>query len=128
MALTDWRLDHVWLLFRQHRAMSRARAQLASEIATAIRDLCPGEVFDRRCHFLVDHRIRSEIWPRYYGRFNGDMDAIFPRVILANTTLAWELAFKRARQTIVRHLTRFDPELLRALQDKAKEGTDENTG
>jgi hypothetical protein len=104
--------------------MNAARAALASEIATAIRETCPGEVYDRRCHVLVQRRIDTDIWPRYYGRFRGDYDAIFPRIIEQGGNRAWELAFKRARQTIVRHLIKTDPELLRALKDKAREGDD----
>lgn len=122
MDFAKWRLDHVWLLFRQQREVNAVRRQLADEVAAAIIAQCGDrDTYDRACHLRVSRMIDQTIWPKYHPRFRGDYEPAFPVVTQAAAVRAFLLVWKRAQQITTTILSKHDPELLAALRELAEE-------
>lgn len=118
--MSDPRRDHARLLMRQQRLMNTARREMAAEVSSAVLARC-GErgVYDIGCHTAVMRDVDAVI-ARYYGRAPGDPRAVLLGVITECTRGAWELAIERSRGMATRHLSRFAPDILTTLQERAR--------
>lgn len=119
--MNDPRRDHAYLLMRQYRIMRRIQGQIAAEIQAVIVARCGDrETYDAGCHVAVSREIDA-IFNRYYGAFPGDSRATIYRATLDAARAAYQLQVKRSRAVISSHLSRFAPDVLQALREKAKE-------
>lgn len=116
----DSRRDHAWLMMRQQRRMNAARREMATAITQAVMTRCgERETYDVGCHLAVMRDVDAVI-TRYYGRNPLDERAILLGVITASTREGYELLCKRMRQLTTRHLSRFAPDVLQALRERAR--------
>lgn len=108
--------DFAFLLRRNQRRMNAERRAFAEAVVSAMeapgRD--PGRPFDQLAYMQVS-RALGPILDDYYGRWPGDRDARFWRLMVDDCRQARALAFQRSVQE-VRQRLKGAPEVLTAIR------------